>query len=155
MAWSGSEFEESMPNTRTQTNMHSGLTSCVYYMPDRTYAQLNWQLGVSVLMYSLRFTSFPPNDTIWCLHGLSLWDSSIACSQWLVRHSLTLFHPTVSLHKPMGIYMGSLILSNIRTLVHNFCFVWLFLMGRKELVTAVLNMSGSRSGQSFQRQTSL
>ncbi len=49
-SWSGSKFEESMPNTRTQTNMHSGLTTCVYYMPDRTNAQPNWQLGVSVRM---------------------------------------------------------------------------------------------------------
>ncbi len=28
MAWSESEFEESMPNTRTQTNMHLSLISC-------------------------------------------------------------------------------------------------------------------------------
>ncbi len=27
MAWTGSEFGESMPNTRTQTNMHLSFTS--------------------------------------------------------------------------------------------------------------------------------
>ncbi len=51
MAWSGSEFEELMPNVRAHTNMHSGLTLHVYYTLDRTYAQPNWQLGVLVRMY--------------------------------------------------------------------------------------------------------
>ncbi len=37
-----------LPNARTQTDMHSGLTSHAYYSPDRTYAQLNCQLGLAV-----------------------------------------------------------------------------------------------------------
>ncbi len=39
MAWPGSDFEGSMPNTRTQTNMH--LSHHAIYWPGRTYAQLN------------------------------------------------------------------------------------------------------------------
>ncbi len=51
MVWSGYEFACSMPNTRTQTNMHLGLTTRIYYPPDCTHTQSNWQLEVLVRIY--------------------------------------------------------------------------------------------------------
>ncbi len=42
-----------MPNTRTKINVHLGLTSHVYYPPDCTYAQPDWQLGVSIRIFEM------------------------------------------------------------------------------------------------------
>ncbi len=50
MAWFESEFEESMPNTRTQTNMHLSFTS--HNLLARTYIcaakPANWGVGPDV-----------------------------------------------------------------------------------------------------------